>query len=262
MKAIILAAGEGKRLQPLTNDKPKCLVELFGQSLLEHQINIFKNCNIDDISVVTGYKNELINFKNVHYYQNPNYQITNMVETLFCAESSLKNNVIISYGDIIFEKKVLKKLIESKNDISIIIDLNWKKYWNERFDNPLNDAESLVLDNDSFIRDIGQKISNYENIQGQYIGLMKFQNEGINALHSFYKKSKFNSTKKNVLNPNLPFSQSYMTDLLQGMIHSGYKIKGIPISGGWLELDSLNDYELYNKKYSNGTLSDFITLKK
>jgi len=262
MKAIILAAGEGKRLRPLTNNKPKCMVELFNKSLLEHQINIFNGCGINEISIVTGYKGEVIDFDNIEYFKNPNFKITNMVETLFCAEPNLKNNVIVSYGDIIFEKKVLEKLIKSEYDISLIVDLNWKKYWNERFENPLDDAESLVQDSDGFIRDIGQKTSNFKNIQGQYIGLMKFQNEGVNFLKNFYKKAKLDSVEKNVLNPNLPFSQSYMTDLLQGMIHSGCDIMGISISGGWLELDSIDDYQLYTKKYFDGTLSDFFTLEK
>ena len=63
MNAIILAAGKGERLQPLTNDKPKCLVELFGKSLLEWQIEAFQSSGITDITIVSGYKSDLINFK-------------------------------------------------------------------------------------------------------------------------------------------------------------------------------------------------------
>ena len=62
MRVIILAAGEGKRLGPLTKDKPKCLISLFGKSLLQHQLDIFESCNIKDISIVTGYKNDMIKF--------------------------------------------------------------------------------------------------------------------------------------------------------------------------------------------------------
>ena len=86
MKAIILAAGEGKRLRPLTNDRPKAMVKLFGMTLLERQINTFKNCGINDIIVVGGYKDEIINFPNIKKYKNVDYDSTNMVETLFCAK--------------------------------------------------------------------------------------------------------------------------------------------------------------------------------
>ena len=78
MNAIILAAGEGKRLHPLTLTKPKCMVELFGKPILERQLSIFKKCGIDDICIVTGFKSELINYPNVDYIKNPNFMKTNM----------------------------------------------------------------------------------------------------------------------------------------------------------------------------------------
>ncbi len=261
LKAIILAAGEGKRLRPLTNNKPKCMVELFGKSIIQWQIETFKQCGIDDISIVTGYCNEMIDLPNISYFENKKYSTTNMVETLFCAKTKLTDNVIISYGDIIFEKNVLLKLIESKESISVVVDMDWKKYWNMRFTNPLNDAESLILDKNGFISDIGQKVSNYDQIQGQYIGLMKFQNSGVNSLRIFYEKCK-NQSKLgiNPINPKLDFEKSYMTDLLRGMINNGNKIKSIPIHHGWLELDSLDDFEHYQKKFNENTLNEFFSI--
>ena len=85
MNAIILAAGEGKRLRPLTLTKPKCMVELFGRPLIEQQLSVFRSCGINDITIVTGYKSELINFPNINYIKNKNFGITNMIESLFCA---------------------------------------------------------------------------------------------------------------------------------------------------------------------------------
>ena len=128
MKIIILAAGKGQRLSPLTDEKPKCMVKLFGKSLLEWQIDVFRELNINDISVVTGYKKELISINNVKFYHNSDFENTNMVETLFCAEKEFDDTIIVSYGDIIFETSVLQKLIESKEEFSIIVDKKWKKY--------------------------------------------------------------------------------------------------------------------------------------
>ena len=84
-KAIILAAGEGKRLKHLTKNCPKCMIRLFGKSLLEHQIETFRKCGIDDITVIKGHRGEMINFSGIKYYDNKHYETTNMVETLFCA---------------------------------------------------------------------------------------------------------------------------------------------------------------------------------
>ena len=65
LKVIILAAGQGERLRPLTKNLPKCMVNLFGKSILERQIDIFQKLGIDDISVVTGYCEQKINIKNI-----------------------------------------------------------------------------------------------------------------------------------------------------------------------------------------------------
>ena len=262
MKVIILSAGEGKRLRPLTNEQPKCLVDLFGKSLLQWQLELFQDLGITDITVVKGYLGNKINLPNITYFQNLNYDTTNMVETLFCAREKLDGSVIVSYGDIIFEQSVMKKLMASDEDISVVIDKNWKSLWNARFDNPENDAESLVLDEDGFITNIGQKIKNLDEIQGQYIGLMKFQDKGVKNLIDFYDNAKKNSSiGKNTLNPNIPFEKSYMTDLIQGLINNNCRIASVPINGGWLEVDSINDHNLYQKKYAEHTISEFINLE-
>jgi L-glutamine-phosphate cytidylyltransferase len=261
MKAIILAAGQGTRLRPLTENKPKCLVNLFGKSLLEHQLKIFRECDIEDISLVKGFQENKINESNITYFINVNYETTNMVESLFCAKDKLIDSVIISYGDIIFENKVLKKLIESKDDCSVIVDLKWEKYWKIRFDDPLDDAESLEFDKNNFITNIGQKETSMDKIQGQYIGLMKFQGNGLKFLREFYENSKKESKiGTNPLNSNVKFESSYMTDLLQCMINKGCKIKAIFIENGWLEVDSIKDHKIYNKKLKDGSLSEIFNL--
>ncbi len=80
MNAIILAAGKGERLLPLTNKIPKCMIKLGKKSLLERTIEVLRSCNINDITIVTGYCSDTINFPNVTYFHNENYDTTNMTE--------------------------------------------------------------------------------------------------------------------------------------------------------------------------------------
>jgi len=263
LKAIILAAGEGKRLRPLTQNIPKCMVKLFGTSLLQRQIDTFKKCKINDIIVVTGYCDSVIKTLDVKQFKNKNYDSTNMLETLFCVENELTGSVIISYGDIIFEKKVLQSLIDSNDDCSVIIDKKWEDLWFARMINPMEDVESLKIDANGCIIDIGQKVKSLSEIEGQYIGLMKFQKKGLKFLLNFYKeiKDQAKKTGKNPLNPDLPFEKSYLTDFIRGLINADCKMKAIPVNNGWLELDALKDFELYNQMYENGTLSKFIKLE-
>ena len=261
MNAIILAAGKGKRLGHLTKNKPKCMVNLFGKTMLEWQVSIFKKCGISDISVVTGYKAELIDLPNLEFFHNKNFETTNMVESLFCALKKLNESTIVSYGDIIFGKNVLNSLIESENNFSVVVDKQWKKYWEMRFDNPLSDAESLKIDHDGNITSIGQKVKEIDDIEGQYIGLMKFQNDGLTTIKEFYQKIKnLSKNNPNPINPDIAFKQSYMTDFLQGLINSGHKLKAIEIENDWLELDSINDYNKYTKFFSKKTISEFVDL--
>ena len=261
LKSIILAAGQGTRLSPLTNDKPKCMVELFGKSLLQHQIKTFQKCGISDVSIVVGYLGNMIKIPKITYFENTNYQNTNMLETLFCAKSQLTDSVIVSYGDIIFEEKILNALINSDDDVSVVVDKNWKQYWSLRFKNPLDDAESLILDDYGFIREIGQKTNDINKIQAQYIGLMKFSGEGLAKIKTMYEKfKKMSKNGTNPLNPNLSFEKSFLTDFFQALITEGCNLKAVPINGGWLELDSLNDYNLYKKMHDTHELGKLITL--
>lgn len=263
MKAIILAAGEGKRLQPLTKDIPKCMVKLFGRSILEQQIKTLQDSNIKEIIVVTGYKNEKIQFSNIKKYTNRDFKSTNMLETLFCAKEELVNSVIISYGDIIYEKNVLDLLIKSEENFSVIIDKKWEEYWRIRMEDPINDVESLKIDSEGYITNIGERVNDSSEIQGQYIGLMKFQNEGLEILKRFYENSKKQAKKtgKNPLNPNIPFKKSYITDFIRGLIKAGHKIKSIPIENGWLELDTYKDFEIYTKMFEEKTISEIFEVK-
>ncbi len=261
MKAIILAAGEGKRLRPLTEKLPKSMIKIFGKILLQIQIETMKRCGINEIIVVTGYKSDLINIPNLTYENNPDFKNTNMVETLFCAKDHLDGEIIVSYADIIYERNILKKLIDTENDFSIIIDKNWKSFWEKRFDEPLNDAETLKINSDGNISEIGQKTKNISEIEGQYIGLMKFSSNGTKILREFYDKCKNNSeNEKNPLNQKIPFKKSYMTDLLQGLINESFQLKPVFIEGGWIELDSIDDFKLYNKLFDEDNLKQLIDL--
>ena len=78
MRAFILAAGKGTRLGHLTNDKPKGMLELNGDTILKYQINLFRSVGIDEIVVIRGYKKNKINYPNIRYIDNDKYDITNM----------------------------------------------------------------------------------------------------------------------------------------------------------------------------------------
>jgi len=118
----------------------------------------------------------------------------------------------------------------------------------------------LKLDKNNYITEIGQKVEKIEEIKGQFIGLMQFQNKGITLMKDFYDKCKIASKNGyNPLNSSIQFEESYMTDFLQGMIKEGNLLKSIPTSNRWLELDSIEDYQLYDEMFKDNTISKFFS---
>ena len=136
MKVIILAAGCGTRLLPYTKTIPKCMVKLANKPLLHHQIEVLHQAGLHDIIVVGGYRAEKISGKGIQMVLNHKFDKTNMVSTLFCAEKYMTEgeDLIITYGDIIYELKVLNALIKSEASIAVSIDKNWRNLWRIRME--------------------------------------------------------------------------------------------------------------------------------
>ncbi len=236
MKAVILAAGQGKRLHPLTLDKPKCLLEIDHKALLDYQLDVIRDAGIEDIVVVKGYLGHLVNRPGTRSYLNERYEDTNMVWTLFCARQELQGTVVVSYGDIAYSLRILKSLMKFPRDICVVIDRAWETYWKERFSNPLDDAETLKMDSRGRIVEIGQRPEKREDIQGQYIGLMKFSGEGLAIL-----KQVFDAALRSGSLCGKPPEKAYMTDMLQAIIDDGYDVWPVFADGGWVEIDTAHD---------------------
>lgn len=236
VNVIILAAGEGTRLRPYTFDCPKCMVEIDGESLIDRQLRVLNHRSINEVVLIGGYKIEMLQGKADRLKENPRYFETNMVWTLFSAEEELEGDLIISYGDIVYSREILQTLLDSKSDISVVIDKEWESYWRARSDNPLDDAETLKLRDDGSIIEIGQKPQSMREIQGQYIGLMKFSSSGISQIKNIFHAAKANGE---LLGKSL--EAAYMTDLLQAAINDGVIVNSLPIRGEWVEVDTVAD---------------------
>jgi choline kinase len=257
-KALILAAGQGSRLRPLTNSRPKCLVELAGQTLLSRQVSVLNSQSISDIHVVTGYLGEQIENLGFQTSHNEDFDKTNMVVSLFCAMEFIKScheDLIIAYGDIVYNPENLNAMIESNDEISLMIDKNWRDLWSLRLENPLDDAETLKVE-DGYVTEIGKKPDGYKDVQGQYTGLIKVRADKIQDLIDFYK-----SLNQNSIYDGQNFKNMYMTSFIQSLIDTNWKVRAVNVLGGWLEVDTVDDKELYETLAKEKTLYKFYNIK-
>lgn len=237
MKAVILVAGLGSRLRPYTNALPKALVPLNGIPLLEYQLCTLRQCGVCDISLVTGFIPEAFDAYGLPHFHNDQYANSNMVYSLMKARSLFggEEDLLICYGDIAYDQQVLNGIIKSPGSLVVSADLDWLSLWQLRMDDPYSDAESFIMEQGSQrIRSLGKKIRAKEDAQAQYIGLLKVSAEFQSQWLAEYDK--------------MPLSESqnlYMTDFIQALIDDGHNATASLHSGGWLEVDSVEDKTCY-----------------
>lgn len=232
MKAIILAAGRGSRMKNLTNDRPKCLVEVRGKALIDWQLDALRNAGISQIAVVTGYKREKLIDRGLVEFHNPRWNDTNMVSSLECAHTWLREHpCIVSYSDIYYESVAVRLLVTSTANLAITYDPNWLDLWKRRFLDPLQDAETFRLAADGTLLEIGKKPGSAGEVEGQYMGLLKFTPTGWAEVQRL--RAKLSAEKRD---------QMHMTETLQMIIESGQiPVAAIRYEGEWGEIDSQDD---------------------
>lgn len=257
MRAIILAAGQGTRLAPHTDDRPKCLVELAGLSMLRRQLAVLREQGIDDIVLVGGYRSDQLAGFGHKVILNQDFTTTNMVHSLFCAGEALdgSDDVLIAYSDIVYEARVLAALLAAPGAVSVAVNTEWRALWQARMDDPLADAESLILGPDGRLLEIGQKATSYARIQGQYMGLIKVDAAQAPKLAGVYDEMAKLPRYAGAAHGNM-----YLTDFLQQLCDLDWPVYGVNIPGGWLEVDSVEDLAIYHGLAERGELDRFCEL--
>ena len=240
MKAIFIAAGKGSRLGSLTNNLPKPLVDVNGKSIIERQINLLYKKNINDIVIVTGYKKEKFTFKNIEYVFNSNFLTDEQAGSLMRAREKFSGDVLIMFGDILFDEQILEQVLNVNDHIAIAIDKNWKKSYLERNDNPIDKADKVLLKNNKIVQVSAKQIdADLNEDTGELLGIMKLSSEGSKILIEHYEKLENNHIGK--FHDAESFKKAKFVDILQELISTGISINPIIITGNWCEIDTPDD---------------------
>jgi L-glutamine-phosphate cytidylyltransferase len=237
MKGLILAAGRGSRMGALTADRPKCMMEIGGRTLFDRQCAALLGAGCVEIGVVRGWQGHVFDAHAVRAFDNPRWAETNMVRSLECAAEFLASGpCLVSYADIFYPAAAAAKLALAPAPLAIAYDREWLALWRLRFADPLSDAETFRLAPDGALAEIGRKPSTLGEVEGQYMGLLKFEPAGWRSVATLLAAT--SPARVDKLD---------MTSLLGLLLAQGTRIAAVPVPGPWGEVDSESDLDLYRR---------------
>lgn len=237
LRALILAAGRGVRLRPLTDDRPKCLVRVGGRALLDWQLAALRAAGIADVAIVTGWCGARVRRRGLVRFVNRAWRRTNMVASLLCARSWLAAEpCLVVYGDVVHHPDVLRRLAAARDDVAIAYDLSWRSLWRARFARPEDDAESLRVVRGR-VREIGGRVTDMGRVAGQFMGLVRLTPRGLARIEATVARRS-------------PAARARLetTHLLAALVTAGERVGAIAARGRWCEVDSAADLALYERR--------------
>jgi phosphoenolpyruvate phosphomutase len=249
--AVILAAGASQGLSPMTDELPKPMLDIKGKTILERQIEVLNACGVKDVCVVRGYKKDAINIPNVRYYDNDEFATTSEAVSLFRAGKELSGQFLFLYGDVLFERGHLEKLLKSPADVSLLVDRAWDA---NAAQGDSRGAPDLIALKDAqeqgyrFLgaeaphtvaklgRNLDKKVAN-----GEFIGLAMFTAKGASELNQAWNQVSEAPHKGNFHEAETTRTAKF-TDLVQELIDRGSNVQAIDVYKGWIEIDTFEDY--------------------
>jgi phosphoenolpyruvate phosphomutase len=240
--AVVLAASRGSGLEAITEDKPKVMLPIAGKPLLRWLVDGFKKQEINDITVVGGYRAEAIDAAGVKLVVNQRYAQTNELASLACAAEALQNDTVISYGDLLFRSYILRDLLDSSADFSVVVDSSQTQPSNQSVrdfaycsaaDERELFGQKVLLQRIS--NDASHNASNAgATPNGRWIGLLNVRGAGRARLRSTLA----------ALQQRPDFDQLDMPALLNALIDQGEKIEVLYVHGHWRGVNDLEDFRL------------------
>jgi len=250
MRAIIIAAGKGTRLYPLTKNTPKSLLEVGdGLTLLEAQLHSLGENDVRDIVIIVGYRAEQIEAKlqdykkdfNIRTVFNPFYETSNNLLSVWLARHYMDQDFISINGDDMFTPEIIENLLKSPHNITMVMDEK------EHYD----DDDMKIVHSEGLVHEVSKKIP-LDRANGESVGIIKFSGYGpqiyINTLEEMARKPEH--------------MNAFYLKAIQEIISKGYPVNYSKCDeGDWGEIDFHPDLMLIREFVSNTNLVEKI-LKK
>jgi choline kinase len=245
VKAIIVAAGRGRRLGPETDEIPKCMVRVGGRSILHRQVDALLDAGARDFVVVRGYLGDRIQAPSasLRFVENDAWAKNNILASLMYAERELPTGFLFSYSDIVFAKEHARRVAASPGAVALVIDRRWRDAYEGRELHPVSEAELARVEETPEgprVTRVGKKLVAAEEAAGEFIGLARFSPEGAAAIADVWRDAVAGGL-------DAPFGaaatlrNAYLSDALNALAARGVPLVPVFIDGRWREIDTEED---------------------
>jgi len=243
MKAIIIAAGRGRRLMPTTAETPKCYAEIHGRRMLDWALRAFVGAGVSDVCFIGGYQIEKVqrDYPQFTFRHNRDWENNNIMLSLMHAEDLMGDGFVCCYSDILFTSDVARLVLQHPADIALSVDTRWLERYTHRTQHPPDDAEKVTVRNGCVTR-VHRGIEAKE-AHGEYTGIAKFTPKGAAQLREHFHCSRKRFAGKPFREAAV-FEKAYLIHLLQDMIETGVKMAHADTPGHYMEVDTQQDFDL------------------
>lgn len=250
-RAILIAAGRGKRLGAHTDEVPKSMVPVGPRPILGWVWDAFARAGIEELVVIRGYRGDVLEdfvtklVPSVTFVDNDDWQTNNVLLSLAKARAFLDQPCLISYSDIIFTPAIARAAVESPADIGLVIDRDFRSIYEGRTEHPLDEGEVADLMPDGSVARVGKRALPPADAIGEFIGLSKLSERGVAAVARTLDQvaHDYAGRESEPFQRAATYRNAYLTDLWQLMIDRGIRIDPVLVDGQWREIDTSQDLE-------------------
>lgn len=251
MKAIVIAAGRGKRLGAHTDEVPKCMVRVGDRPMLAWQWAALAAAGVDELVIIRGYKGDVLERFvaelgiPARYVDNREWETNNILLSLACARDELSGPILFTYSDIIYTPEVARAVVAAPGPIALVVDREFRSIYEGRTEHPLDEAEVCDLRVDGRIARVGKRALPAAEAVGEFIGLGKADAAGTQLIAAAIDAltTRYRGRDDQPFQRAARFRNAYLTDLLQDLIDAGHAAWPAFIDGRWREIDTGQDLE-------------------
>jgi choline kinase len=248
VKAIIVAAGRGRRLGPETDDIPKCMVRVAGRPILHRQLDALAAAGADDFVIVRGYLGDRIAApdRRLRFVDNGGWASNNILASLLHAEAEMAGGFLFSYSDIVFSAEHAHRVVAAPGDVSLVIDRRWRDAYVGRELHPVSEAELARIDETTAgarVVRVGKRLVAPEDAAGEFTGLARFSAAGAAALRAVWRRALAEGGMDAPFGAAATLRQAYLSDALNALAAGGTALAPVLVDGAWREIDTEEDLD-------------------